>query len=93
MPTLQEITVVDPDRFVRVIYDTGDLDSAHLDPSEWPDLASLVGTPVHAIQWRRGDVRSHIEPVEGQPITLDDDAVDQPVLMAVVAALSGRSAT
>ena len=92
MTTPQQITVVEPDRFIRVVYDTGVADAVHLDPADWPDLTALVGTPVHAVQWRRGDATSHIEPVEGQPIALDDDAVNRPMLVAVMAALSGRRA-
>ena len=93
MTSPQQITVVEPDRFIRVIYDTGVTDAVYLDLADWPDLTALAGTPVHAIQWRRGDATSHIEPVEGQPIALSDDAVNSPILVAVMAALNGRSAT
>ena len=90
MPTPQQITVVDPDRFIRVVYDTGSVDMVHVDPANWPNLDALAGVPVHAIQWRRGDAQSHIEPVEGQPIALADDALQGPVLSAVLSVLAAQ---
>ena len=91
MPTPMQITVVDPDRLIRVVYDSGDVDMVYPDPADWPDLQVLVGTPVHAIQWRRGDPGSHIEPVDGQPIALTDDAVDGPVLSVVLSVLANQA--